>query len=274
DIRVSESLSAARPLSADFHRRADERKGIGLKIWSHNRPIPLSERVPVLENMGFRVVAELTYQIARGAGSDVWLHDMLLERADGAEFDPEERKHALETCFLVVMGGAAENDGFNTLVLAGGVMWRDVALLRALSRFLRQIRLPYSQGYMSSTLVRHSDIAAQIVELFHTRFDPRQESPDTRQAREVELAGAIEKALAFVESLDEDRILRHFVNAVQAAVRTNFYQLDADRQPKGLITIKFSSRKIDGLPLPKPLFEIFVYSPRVEGVHLRFGKVA
>ena len=118
-------------------------------------------------------------------------------------------------------------------------------------------------------------LAAQIVALFHARFDPRLErSPDERAAREAAIVAEIETALAAVESLDEDRILRHFVNAVQSAIRTNFYQLDKDGQPKPEIAIKFDSRKLDGVPLPRPLYEIFVYSPRVEGVHLRFGKVA
>ncbi|MEA2989181.1 MAG: glutamate dehydrogenase, partial [Alphaproteobacteria bacterium] len=278
DIRVIEGLSAKRPLSADFHRRAtDEGEGIGLKIWSRGRPIPLSERVPVLENMGFRVVDELTYRVAVGPPDEphVWFHDMVIEPTGGLAIDLAARKAALEACFLVVMTGGAENDGYNALVLAGGLMWRDVALLRAISRFLRQIRVPYSQDYMWATLTRHAAIAAQIVELFHARFDPRAAVPaDERKAREAAIAAAIEAALQAVESLDEDRILRHFVNAVQSALRTSFYQLDADGRPKGLIAIKFASRKLDGLPLPKPLYEISVYSPRVEGVHLRFGKVA
>ena len=151
DIRVIEGLSANRPLSADFHRRVtDQGAGIGLKVWSHSRPIPLSDRVPVLENMGFRVVDEFTYRIAGGAASepDVWFHDMTLERAAGGEVDLVDRKQALETCFIVVMTGGAESDGFNALVLAAGLMWRDVALIRTISRYLRQIRVPYSQDYV------------------------------------------------------------------------------------------------------------------------------
>src|SRR5216683_6688408 len=198
---------------------------------------------------------------------------MLLERADGRSVDLDAAKRGLEAAFLVVMGGAAENDGYNALVLAAGLMWRDVALIRTLSRFLRQIRVPYSQDYMWTTLVKHGPIAADVVRLFNARFDPRI-AADARRASEAEIAAAIEAALAQVESLDEDRILRRFVNAVQAAIRTNFYQLDRAGQPKRLITVKLDSRKLDGLPLPKPLYEIFVYSPRVEGVHLRFGKVA
>jgi glutamate dehydrogenase len=294
DIRIIEGLSPSRPLGVDFHRRAfDASHCVGLKVWSYSRPIPLSERVPVLENMGFKVVDERTYQIARGAKdaaqhdgqgdapsqalpeSDVWFHDMVLEGADGRAVDLEARKHGLEAAFLVVMRGSAENDGYNALVLTAGLMWRDVALIRTISRFLRQIRVPYSQGYMGATLIKHESIAADLIRLFAARFDPRLHiSADERKAREARIAGRIESALRGVESLDEDRILRRFVNAITAALRTNFYQIDANGQPKQLIALKFASRALDALPLPRPRYEIFVYSPRVEGLHLRFGKVA
>jgi glutamate dehydrogenase len=323
DIRVIESLTDERPLGVEFYRRAtDEAACVGLKIWSYRHPIPLSNRVPVLENMGFKVVDERTYEVHSAAAgaratADVWLHDMVLERADGGASDLDRVKSALETCFIVVMRGVAENDGYNALVLTAGLWWRDVALLRAISRFLRQIRVPFSQDYMWATLRKHAGLAAKIVELFHTRFDPRlnassfrkpsEVSPSgihnpggaiaapagvmdsgtraprsaamtdveaARAAREGEIIAAIEGALGEVESLDEDRIIRHFLSAVRAAVRTNLFQIDKDGQPKPLIAIKFESRKIEGLPLPKPLYEIFVYSPRVEGVHMRFGKVA
>jgi glutamate dehydrogenase len=180
-------------------------------------------------------------------------------------------------------------------------------LIRTISRFLRQIRVPYSQDYMWATLRKHAGLATKIVELFHARFDPRSESfrdasaasepgiqgqnlgvtldsgsaplarpgmTADRNEREKAITAEIEQALAEVKSLDEDRIIRHFVNAVQAAIRTNYYQIADDGQPKAEIAIKFASRKIDGMPLPRPLYEIFVYSPRVEGVHMRFGKVA
>jgi glutamate dehydrogenase len=278
DIRVIEGLSPSRPLGVDFHRRAqDQGDSIGLKVWSHARPIPLSERVPVLENMGFQVVDERTYQIAVGNPEepDVWFHDMLLARADGGAVDLVAGKQRLEATFLVVMRGGAESDGYNALVLTAGLMWREVALVRTVSRFLRQIRVPYSQDYLWATLVKHPGIAADIVRLFHVRFDPRLGvAADERAAREAEVAAAIEGGLQAVDSLDEDRILRRFVNAVRAAERTNFYQIDVSGQAKPIIAIKFASRRLDGMPLPKPLYEIFLYSPRVEAVHLRFGKVA
>ena len=277
DIRVVEGLSAGRPLNVDFHHRLEEeQQAVGLKVWSFARPLPLSERVPVLENMGFRVVDERTYLITPAGenGDEIWFHDMLLERHDGGMIDLTGAKGRLEAAFLMVMRGGAENDGYNALTLSGGLAWRDVALIRTLSRFLRQIRVPYSQDYMWATLVKHHAIAANVVELFHARFDPRAEAAQDRDGKQKAIVARIDEELEKVESLDEDRILRLFVNAVQSAIRTNFYQTDKDGHVKALIAIKFESGKLTEMPLPRPLYEIFVYSPRVEGVHMRFGKVA
>ncbi len=276
DVRVIEGLTPEHPLGVDFYRQGGAAPSrAGLKVFSHSRAISLSDRVPVLENMGFRVVDERTYHIKPADAADIWFHDMELESASGEAIDLAALEDRLEGCFLVVMAKRAESDGYNALVLATGLGWRDVALIRTISRFLRQIRVPYSQDYMWATLRKYPGIAAQIVSLFEARFDPHLEVPEhERAAREGAIGAEIEAALQAVESLDEDRILRHFVNAVSAAVRTNFYQLGRDGLVKDLIAIKFSSRKVDAMPLPRPLYEIFVYSPRVEAVHLRFGKVA
>jgi glutamate dehydrogenase len=275
DTRVVEGLTEQRPLGVDFHHRLEEeQRAVGLKVWSYARPLPLSERVPVLENMGFRVVDERTFHIEPQSAAGVWFHDMLLERSDGGMIDLEVGKARLEAAFLMVMRGGAESDGYNALTLVGDLGWRDVALIRTMSRFLRQIRVPYSQDYMWATLVKHASIAAEVVELFHARFDPRPGAAEDRAGKQSVIAARIEEALQKVDSLDEDRILRRFINAVQSAIRTNFYQTDSQGQTKPLIAVKFESGKLTDMPLPRPLYEIFVYSPRVEGVHMRFGKVA
>ncbi len=275
DIRIIEGLTEQRPLAVDFrHRNEEEQQSVSLRVWSLGRPLPLSERVPVLENMGFKVVDERTYRITPQGASRLWFHDMLLERNDGGMIDLSAGKTRLEAAFLMVMRGVAENDGYNALTLSGGLAWRDVALIRTLSRFLRQIRVPYSQDYMWATLVKHAAVAGDVVELFHARLDPRPGAAEGRDEKQNAIAARIEEELQKVESLDEDRILRHFVNAVQSAIRTNFYQTDNEGKAKALIAVKFESGKLTDLPLPRPLYEIFVYSPRVEGVHMRFGKVA
>ncbi len=274
DIRTIEGLSAERPLSVNFHGKGGPAtNSTELKVWSLAKPIPLSERVPILENMGFRVVDERTYELEGTPEHEpIWLHDMMLERADGGPIDLDKLDQPLESALLVVMRGIAESDGYNALVLTAGLWWRDVALIRTLSRYLRQIRVAFSQDYMWATLRKHSGIAAKLVALFQARFDPR--GQEDRAAREAAISDEIEEALKAVDSLDEDRILRHFMNAIRSAIRTSFYQIGKDGMPKAEIAIKFDSHKIDDLPLPKPLYEIFVYSPRVEAIHLRFGKVA
>ncbi|MBO0752361.1 MAG: NAD-glutamate dehydrogenase, partial [Bradyrhizobiaceae bacterium] len=280
DIAAIESLSAQVPLSVDFQpAESGYQAGASLKVWSFGRPIPLSERVPVLEHMGFIVVDESTYKIETGSGdhAHAWLHAMQLERGDGAADDGGAAKARLDACFAAVMRGDAEDDGYNALVLAVGFGWREVALMRTISRYLRQIRVPYSQDYMWGTLLKHAAVAKRIGALFAARFDPDLRiSRDERNARQVAFLSDIEAALNKVDSLDEDRILRHFVNVVRSTVRTNFYQGDPARGDAAgtVVAIKLDSRKVDGMPLPRPQREIFVCSPRLEAVHLRFGPVA
>ncbi len=272
DIGHFETLAPERPIAIEFHRRdgADE-DGVYLKLVHRQTPIALSERVPMLENMGFRVIDERTYEILPGdERPPLYLHDMALERADGERVDLKALAGLLTDCFLAIWNGQAESDGYNALTVAKGLGWRDVATLRAISRYLHQIGSPHSQDYMWATLNRHADIAAAIVALFHARFDPKNVDEGAAEAATEQ----IETALDDVKSLDEDRIIRRFVNVVEAMVRTNAFQHDADGELRTEISFKLDSKRIDGLPAPRPFREIFVYSPRVEGVHLRFGEVA
>ena len=164
DIGAIEALTAERPLGVEFYREAGmEPSCAGLKVFSASRPIPLSERVPVLENMGFSVVDERTYHVRPQGAADVWFHDMTIESASRQPFDVAALRERLEACVLAVAGGQAESDGYNALVLVAGLPWRDVVLVRALSRFLRQVRVPYSQDYMWATLRKHAGVATQIV---------------------------------------------------------------------------------------------------------------
>ncbi|MFO1147121.1 MAG: NAD-glutamate dehydrogenase [Alsobacter sp.] len=279
DIAVIERLMKGSRHAVRLERRAgtDNVSRVNLVVFSLGRAMPLTDRVPALENLGFRVVSERTYRVRPAdAGEEmmVWLHDMTLKRARGGPVDVPSMKPKIEATLMALLKGQTESDGYNALVLEAGLGWRDVALVRTLSRFLQQARVPFSQDYMWSTLVKHAGLAAQVLALFHARFDPRQQDEAERARAQATMRGAIEEGLAAITSLDEDRILRHFVNLVDAAVRTSFYQLDAEGRPRAAIAVKFESGRIDGLPLPRPLYEIFVSSPRVEGVHLRFGKVA
>lgn len=277
DVGILEQLSDARPRAVDLYRReGDDETRVHLKVFSRGTALPLSERVPLLENLGFRVVNERTYRVAAAGVSHndrVWLYDMTLERASGGQIHIGEIQDLIEAALLALFRGLAESDAFNRLVLEAGLGWRDVAMVRALGRYLRQVQVAYAQDYLAETLARHNAIATRIVGLFYKRFDPRL-SDDTRAEAEATVRAEIEELLKNVTSLDDDRILRRFINLIEAAVRTNFFQLDGNGLPRQTIAFKFECAKVDALPLPKPLYEIFVYSPRVEGVHLRYGKVA
>lgn len=278
DIETLQQLSAERTRAVNLYRReGDPATRANLKVFSRGVAISLSARVPVLENMGFRVVNERTYnvlpQTAEGDTARVWLHDMTLERADDGEIDIARLDPTIEAALMAQFRGLAESDRFDQLVLAAGLAWREAALLRAFGRYLRQVGAPYAQDYIADALTRHPVIASGLLAYFVAKFDPRLEA-DRREAAMASARAGIEEALDAVTSLDEDRILRRLVNLVDAALRTNFFQTGPDGHPRQTITFKFDCARVDGLPLPRPLYEIFVYSPRVEGIHLRFGKVA
>jgi glutamate dehydrogenase len=231
----------------------------------------------VLENLGFRAVDERSYQIKPNpaGGEPVTMHDMLLETADGAPIDLTLHDKRLEGAFLAVFRGDADNDNFNRLVVSAGAEWRMVATLRAYAAYLRQLGAPFGPRYIADTLNRHAGVARDLLELFHVRFDPtRKLGLDARREAEGPIRERIEGALAAVPSLDEDRILRLYLNLVGATVRTSFFQRTADGRPGATIAFKLDSKAVDAAPQPRPYREIWVYSPRVEGVHLRFAPIA
>ena len=244
-----------------------------LKLYTRGRSVSLSQRVPILENFGFEVIDESSYTIAPAGGRPVFLHDMTVRRADGAEIEARALAPRLEEALIALGEGNTESDSFDALVPSAGLAWRDVALVRALSRYLQQATIRYTQGYMAQALVRHAEIAAALVTLFYARFNPELEEERRAQA-EAATRDVITEKLKEVTSLDDDRILSRYLNLIDAMVRTNFFQRDAGGHRREAMAFKFESDKIEGLPLPHPLFEVFVYSPRVEAVHLRFGRVA
>ncbi len=277
DMAIIDRLGPDRQRLVNFYRRrSEEPHRANLKVFSLGEAVTLSERVPLLEGLGFKVVSERTYRIEPpGAAEDgrVWLHDMTLERAAGGALDIEAVDPRIEAALMALFHGMMESDRLNALILEAGLAWREAAMLRTLSRYAQQIRAPYSQDYIADTLKKHVGVAKALVALFEARFDPRR-ADKKRAADETSISNEIDALLSSVQSLDEDRILRLFRNLIQAAVRTSYYQLGADGRPRPVIAFKFDAARISSLPLPKPLFEIFLHSPRVEGVHMRFGKVA
>ncbi len=279
DIERIERLGPERPIAVDFYRPADAPADrLHAAVYRFGEPIALSERVPVLENLGFRAIDERSYHLKpRFADQvvDVTLHDMVLERADGGPIELAGHDSRLEGCFLAVFRGEADNDGFNRLILSAGADWREVAAIRAYCAYLRQLELPFGLRYLADTLHRHAGLTRDLIELFHLRFDPgRALTPGERQAAAEPIRQRIEGALAKVPSLDEDRILRQVFNLVAATVRTNFYQADASGRRSEVISFKFDSKLVEAAPHPRPFREIWVYCPRAEGVHLRFAPIA
>jgi len=243
------------------------------KVYQPDGPVTLSDVLPMLEHMGLKVLGELPYSVSPAdAGRPVWLHDFALETRDGNAIDFEAVRDPFHDSFARIWRGEVEDDGFNRLVVSARLGWRQVMVLRAYSKYLRQIATPFSQDYMEETLARNGIIARLLADLFETRLDP-----DFEGDAGLLSAGLVEDIctrLESVESLDEDRIIRRFLNAIQATVRTNYFQSGPDGQPKPCLSLKFDARQLDELPEPRPFREIFIYSPRVEGVHLRFGPVA
>jgi glutamate dehydrogenase len=240
-----------------------------LRTLRSGAPVVLSDALPVLENMGLRVLTERPYRVTTGNERAVWIQDFELQPAAKAASGVDV-EHNFRDAYLAIDSGHAENDGFNRLVFAAGLEWRSVSVLRAYARYLLQTGLPFSQNYMEQTLSRNAGIAVNLWHLFAQQFDPV--IARARDAQCKSLRDKILKQLDQVASPDEDRILRTYLNTIDASLRTNFYQRE-NGKPKPYLSIKLDSRRLE-LPLPKPLVEIFVYSPRVEGVHLRMGRVA
>ncbi len=284
DIAHVERLGPDNPIAIDFHDEAGApAHQARVAIYSLEASLPLSRRVPIFENMGFSVIDERSFKlrpIEDGLERVVQLHDMLLETRDRAPLDLDAHQARLEACFLAIARGRAIDDHFNRLIVAAGLSWRQATVMRALAAYMRQIGAPFGQRYVSDTLVRHPAITRDLWRLFEIRFEPTFAGGDVaaRKQAQEEVIGAIETALGNVQSLDEDRIIRQLRNLIVATVRTNFYLFNApeDEEAEGAETLSFklASRHIENAPEPKPFAEIFVYSPRVEGVHLRGGPIA
>jgi glutamate dehydrogenase len=270
------SLTTESPLAMSFYQPLSQKAGVlHCKIYHLGEPLPLSDVMPILENLGLRVMGEFPFSFKRHDGEEFWIHDFEFTFALDRELDIHEVNDLFRDAFEQTWRGAAENDGFNRLVLLARMPWRDVALLRAYARYLKQIRLGFELPYIASTLVAHVDIARELVRLFKTRFYlARKLTPVDLDEMQQRLEQAIIGALDQVPVLNEDRILRRYLELIKATLRTNFYQNNAQGCVKDYFSFKLDPRAIAELPLPKPMYEIFVYSPRFEGVHLRGGKVA
>jgi glutamate dehydrogenase len=262
DIAIAEKVLAGAPIGLRLYERPE---GLSFKLFHATASVALSDVLPMLENMGLRVLTEVEHALhPSGVPNPFWLHDYLLEPR--APVDVPTLRPRFEEAFAKVWSGEMESDGLNRLVLFAGLDWRQVVILRTYTKILRQSAATFSQSYMEDALAAHPEITAALVRLFERRFDPGREADRDRECDEI--AREIGSALEGVTNLDQDRILRSFLLLVQKTLRTNYFL------QKPYVSVKLFSREIDVFPAPRPLYEIYVYSPRVEGVHLRGGKVA
>ncbi len=285
DITRMEDLHDGRTLCARAYRREGEGEDhIRVKLYQLGQPLALSRVLPVLENLGLHVLSEAGYPVQREIGRDetgerryetIWAHEFEARLSDAQVADVPAVAAAFEAALLAVLENRAEDDGFNKLVLAIGVSWREAAFLRACARYRQQSGLDPSQALQEEAFAANPDIARKLLELAAVRFDPALDlSLEARKDRFEGLRDALHTLLDAVQSLDHDRVLRRILRLIAAVLRTNFYQTGEDGQPKPWISLKIASRELRRLPEPKPYREIFVWSPRVEGVHIRFGPVA
>ncbi len=314
DVETAASLRGPEDIRLSLYRpRGKHAEGsLRFKLFRFGSHIPLSDALPMMENMGLKILSEHPYVMDLG-GSNIYIQDFEVLQDTRAGFDLDAIKESFQLAFERLWRGAAENDRFNRLILAAGLDWRQVALLRGYCKYLLQAGVPFSQAYMEETVCKYPLQARLLVELFEAQFDPERDNGSRTMAeaarkkllREVEplvgaetakahpnlvetliaaraqereaqvtaAAKALGAAMDSVASLDEDRILRSFAGVIRATLRTSFWQ-QRDGVPKDTIAFKLDPSRIPELPKPRPYREIFVYGPRVEGVHLRFGPVA
>jgi len=275
DIEHMESLTSQKQLEMSLYSSLDDPDGhLRFKLFSLSNPLPLSDVLPTLENMGLRILSEQSHQISQESGRVIWISDFKLVHKNNHPIVVEDVKFQFQEAFGRIWYNEAENDGFNQLVLSAGLNWREVSILRAYAKYLRQVGFILSQAYIESTLGKYIETTRALVYLFHHRFDPKIAYSAAQKDYRVELHEQILSSLDKVDSVDEDKILRRYLDLIMATLRTNFYQKDAKDQHKVYLSFKLHSADIPELPLPLPLFEVFVYSPLVEGIHLRASKVA
>ncbi len=270
DIKKIEVLSPDNPLEMIFYKSV--KTSLRLKLFHSEHTVPLSDVLPTLENMGLRIIGERPHEIIFKDGTIVWISDFDMVHVTKKDIDIDHLKDNFQDAFTNIWFHHAEDDAFNRLVLDAELTWHETAFLRAYTKYLRQTGFTFSQSYVAQALVNNPHIAKNLVELFKLRFSP--EYAETNRPDTASLITQIEQSLDEVSSLDEDRIIRRILEVILATIRTNYFQTTKEGKFKSHISFKLNPAAISDLPLPRPLYEVFVYSPRVEGVHLRAGKVA
>ena len=284
DLQRLDALRDEDDLDVELYEPLDiEACDLAVKLFRRGAPVSLSYMLPILQSMGVEVTDERPYEIERRDGTVAWIYDFGLRHASvGDEAAPATLDERFQDALVAAWHGRAEVDGFQALVLEAGLTWRQVTVIRAYAKYLRQAGYRFSQAYLESALRANTRVVRLLMSLFEARFDPA--FGGDRTGMESAMVQDLERELDAVVSLDEDRILRIFLSLILATVRTNYWQRIAFPQsvehegavavPKDYLSLKLDSHAVPDLPEPRPWFEIFVYSPRTEGVHLRFGPIA
>lgn len=276
DIKLFHPLVSDDEIAMRFYQEEeDEHNIMRFRVFRLSNPLELSSLVPMLENLGFRVLGEHPYEIKPSQGNYVWLHDFELKFGLDVDVDVSLVRNTFQEAFKAVWLGNTENDSFNHLVVGARLDWRTVALLRLYSRYMKQLGSSFSQDFLATTLASNLEITRNLVALFHCLLDPKVAGQKSQEyGRADRLNDKIIGALDQVSNLNEDKVLRSYLQLINATKRTSFFQTDDGGTYKAYITVKLAPQELEDAPEPRPLFEIFVYSPRMEGVHLRLGKIA
>lgn len=274
DIKHLEDIIAGRDITVEFYQLNDAPKNeYRLKVYHKDTPVPLSDILPILERMGLRVNSELPYEVSpEGYDRAIWIHDFFTELPQNSDLNIDDVKDIFEDALLNVWAKRAENDGLNKLILTGGLDWRGVNIVRTYLNYLRQAKFPYSRGYIEKVMNSYPELTGDIINLFLMRMDPTKQKDAEKEA--MNMHNQLMKKLENISQLDHDRILRSLVHLVQATLRTNYFQKHEDGSDKICMSVKLNSQMLEFLPKPKPYVEVFVYSTRVEAVHLRGGPIA
>lgn len=246
-----------------------------LKIYHQSQPVRLSDIMTALENMGLDAISEMPFKVRPGRGTKepVWVHDFLVSPRHRVSFELEDIKEVFEDAFLHIWDEVAENDALNELVLQAGLDWREVMIVRSYTSYLKQARFAYSRRYIETVLTEHAEAVRDLVGLYKVLHNPKL-AAKKRQSEADTFRQSLESRLNDVTKLDHDRILRAYWTLIEKTLRTNYYQRDENGGIRPCLSMKLDSKNIDFVPRPRPHVEIFVYSARVEAVHLRGGKIA
>ncbi|HEX4034880.1 MAG TPA: NAD-glutamate dehydrogenase [Solirubrobacteraceae bacterium] len=271
DIERCEESVAGGGLGMAIYRPPEPRAGlVRCKLFSAEAPISLSDVLPMFENMGVRIIDERPYEVAARDSSALWIYDLGLRTEHADDFDRAAVRARFQEAFTCVWSGAHENDSLNRLVLEAELRGREITVLRAITKYLRQAGTSLSEGYLQQALIANAEICQLLVALFRARFDP--DANDVEDA--AALGDTITWAIDAVQSLDHDRILRDYLAVMRAMTRTDYFQSRRGGGSKPTLCFKLDPQQLELLPEPRPRFEVWVYSPRVEAVHLRGGLVA